>query len=490
MSDEENDDTLALNGIDGATGGYLLPDLTVEDVAKIAQGDTLDDTFKAELKARYTRDREVQSGEAKRHMGVIAGVDPQKLDEAGWGIVFAQSDGDRAEAIREALGPLLALRREQAGPRYREFLGADGCRPGEPKQKFLARHGMGPGPADPEKVPYYLLLVGSPEAIPFRFQYQLDVQYAVGRLHFETLEEYASYARTVVAAERGDLRREREVSLFGVQNSGDRATQMSAKQLVRPLAETLPRPEGWSVRLRLGDDATKANLATALAGDERPALFFSASHGMGFPKDDPRQLADQGALLCQDWPGPLRWIGQPIPEEHYFSAADVPDEAPVAGLVAFHFACYGAGTPRLDDFAHQALKERLDIAPYGFIARLPRRLLGHPRGGALAVVGHVERAWGSSFTWPGAGNQIGVFQSALTELLGGPTPGSAGRTVGSAMDYFNQRYAELSTELTDRIQESEFRQDADPRELGGLWTANNDARSYVILGDPAVRLAV
>jgi hypothetical protein len=465
-------DKLIFNGINGATGDYDLPPMTAQDLSKIIAGqEKIDEGLLNELKQRR-----------QAHLGVKEGVDPTDLAKSGWGVIFAAKD-ERAAAVKDALAELLKRRREQAGDRYHEYIGGEGYRPDESKNQFLSRYHSGPGPVDPDVMPYYLLIVGGPEAIPYRFQYELDVQFAVGRIHFDTLEEYAQYARSVVQAEAGGLALPRQATFFGVRTADDQATMLSADHMVKPLAQKVAEQPGWNVRTLLEGDATKSNLAKLVGGSETPTLLYTASHGMSFPDGDPRQLAHQGALLCQDWPGPGKWK-KPILPEFYFSADDVGSEARLLGSMAFFFACYGAGTPKMDEFARQALKGRAEIAPYSFIAKLPRRLLSHPNGGMLAVVGHVERAWGYSFMWDRAGEQLTVFESTLKQLMGGAP-------LGLSIEYFNNRYAEISTVLTGMIDDLEWPDSAakvDKLALAGMWTANNDARAYVIIGDPAVRL--
>lgn len=470
------DERVFVNGVNGATGDYLLAPPSLRDISAVARGDPVDGDQLGELRWWYRRSAEATFAPRE-------GVDPLNLAEAGWGVVFAH---DADPAIHEALRPLLAHRRRQAGAiderRYREFLGADGYRPEETKQDFLRRHGAGPGPADPDVVPYYLLLVGDPGAIPFTFQYQLDVQYAVGRLDLDGADAYASYARSVVRAEAATATRAPRVGLFGAQNPDDRATALSSAQLVTPLAETLAR-RGGDVTIEqplLGDAAGKDALAGLLSAPGRPDVVLTATHGIGFPADDPRQRTHQGALVCQEWPGPRAAPG-PVPESQYFSGDDVPPDADLAGLVAFHFACFGAGTPSFDGFVrHEGQRARLATRP--FTARLPQRLLSQEAGGALAVVGHVDRAWGYSFTWPSVGSQTEVFASSLLRLL-------AGHPVGSAFEYFNEKYAEIATVLSQELEDVDFGKRPDDLALADLWIANNDARNIVILGDPAVRLA-
>lgn len=461
---------LHFNGINGATGEYGIPPMTGEELAGFIKGESVPENL-AELKYR-------QQQASQSHYGVKEGVDPKKLDEAGWGVIFAH---DAAPAIREALKPLLDLRRSQAGARFRLYEGGNGFRVGKDnKNTFLARNGAGPGPADPDKVPYYLLIVGGPDVIPYRFQSQLDVQYAVGRIHFETLDEYSTYAQSVVAAETGRIRLARRLRFFGVTNPDDPATISCEQSLISPLFDKFKSWPGWDVAAVLKDQATKARLADLLGGSETPALLFTASHGMEFPSGHARQIPHQGALLCSDWPGPQSFHG-PLPQEFYFAGDDLADDALLSGLIGFHFACYGAGTPELDEFSQQAFKDRQAIAPRAFLSGLPTRMLSHPKGGALAAIGHVDRAWSTSFAWSGAGAQTTVFESTIQRLI-------EGHPVGSALEYFNERYAELSTVLTDELEEIQYGRNADPYELAGMWTANNDARGYVILGDPAVRL--
>lgn len=444
--------------------------------------------------------------EAVGHLGYVPSVDPKRLETSGWGVIFPADMAEaRLDAIKAALKPLLDRREKlatQEKPLYQVYDGGKGYRPGEDARAFLSRLGTDPSqPADPEKtgVPYYLLLVGSPVEIPFEFQYALDVQYAVGRIDFDRIEDYATYARSIVAAEQADFALAPEVVFVPIENPCDEATKLSAQNLVKPISEHLTArvtdkawsasSQAWNITVVPPEATTRAKLLDVVRRDNAPALLFTASHGMQFMPDDViEQQANQGALVCADWQGPET----PVLPEYYLSGAALAaqDDVNLLGTIAFLFACYGAGTPRTDDYYRQDFEDKGKmIAEEPFVAALPKAMLSLVNGGALAVVGHVERVWSLSYLGPeqrsGLGEprrdeHLGVFKGALEQLL-------QGYPVGAAMEYFAMRYAALSTELTAAF---DAFTEPDDYQVAELWTANHDARGYVIIGDPAVRLKV
>jgi len=467
---------IIFNGI-YESGSYLTPPLDASQFGKLAKGEPRDESHVEDLQAR--------ADAAKANLGVIHGINAANLAEAGWAIVFA---GDPPADILAALKPLLDLRKSQAGARYHEYFGDFGYKDGpSAKDDFLKRNGAPRyGAVDPARMPYYLLLIGTPAQIPFEFQYQIDVQYAVGRLDFDTPAEYARYAQTVVAAETGGLSAPRRVVFFGVANPGDGATTLSATELVAPLARQfaneLRTSSDWQVDWVQPAATKKADLTALLGGAAHaPGFLLTASHGMAYPITDDRQRERSGALLCQDWPGQ-----GPANDNFYFRADDLKDDASVGGMVAMFFACYGAGTPLNNDFYRfDGLSAPNQIAKSPFTSRLPQRLLGHPRGGALAVFGHIERAFSSGYQDDDGTPALNAYQSAIESIL-------RGETVGMASEYFNTRYSEISVSLNAAIQDADQNtkdgMPRDPAAFGSLWAADYDARNLVILGDPAVRI--
>jgi hypothetical protein len=210
-----------------------------------------------------------------------------------------------------------------------------------------------------------------------------------------------------------------------------------------------------------------------------------AAHGTSYPKGHQDQYDAQGSIVCADWQPNTG----PLSGNEYLAGRDVPDDASLLGMIVFAVVGFSAGTPKLEN---QVKKEPpRELSDRAFISRLSQRLLGHPRGGALAVIGHVDTSWsdtlqefadapGGAKQWKSEGSD--TFVGTVSRLV-------RGFTVGSAMDFFNTRYAQTAAELVDRL--------LTPAPQGGfngkrdrLINEAIDVRNYIVLGDPAVRVAV
>jgi hypothetical protein len=284
------------------------------------------------------------------------------------------------------------------------------------------------------------------------------------------------------------LKNRKEIVYWGTRHLGDPATVLSNSCLLEPLANGMPGASerektpihaavGYRRILYTRGEARRAALLGTLQSEQPPSVLFTASHGMELNGTRPNQRQYNGALLCQDWSG-----SGPIERDHFLTGADVPDTAQVHGLIAFFFACMGAGTPDYDQFPQLKQPERLAAQP--FIAALPQRLLGHPNGSALAVVAHVDVGLEFSIQ-PAklADAKIGPFREGLGYLM-------YGNPVGWVLcNYFGQRCNALAHVIAaSTAPTTPQSQHLSDRDLVKYWLECNDAQNYVLLGDPAVRL--
>jgi hypothetical protein len=407
--------------------------------------------------------------------------DRSDLKQTGWGVLFAS---DLPDGVKEQLQPLLESRQAkcQRDPNptfYREFT----VDPGTTADSFAAAHKIDyTAPVSPRLgVPYYLLIVGSPESVSFEFQALLKMSFAVGRLYFDDVADYGRYAAAVVAYESAATTSQRKNAALWITGiPGDPMTQqLSAALTADFLDEDNPLGNGdFKLDASIGvGKATWAQMTEILRGNlphGRPSVIFAGTHGLQCdPKNAARMAAMQGALITQDY-NPATPTN-PAQDAWLFGGGSVPADAQVDGTMVFLFACYGGGSPQ---GATYAVNGQPATVAANMIARLPQVLLSR---GTLAVVAHVDMAFPYSFR-DSYGNPLPqVLRDPLQYLM-------AGQNAGWAMESLTDQWPKLQAQIDAPGNASLATSDA--ARYSHLVTAKTNARNYILLGDPAVRLRV
>ncbi len=420
------------------------------------------------------------------------GADPNDLPAQRWGVVAPQ--GEHGDRMLAAIDALIQHRRTQQGavPQlYRVPPDMDLAAATSWRDKVLRAEGV-----PEEERPRYLLLLGDLHEVSLELQHVLAAGVLLGRLQCLDLAGFRRYAEKVVQAELAEATA-RPHALYYTAEDGSFAVELGRELLVDPcVART--REGSETGRLALAGvlevphgDGQSAELMR-LAGATEHAVLLSVSHGLGAPRKGWRspeeQRARQGALF----------LGV---EE--LTAGDLADAPFLPSGVWFSLACFSAGTPPASAFhpwltalaadgrsgAPDVLRSLPRPGERPFIAALPQAALANPQG-PLAVIGHIDLAWTFGFTDPvHQDSRASRVYSTLRTLL-------AGGRAGVALDALMRTYRDTNDDLMSRYhrqRDAAARQQPDPenpRQLGRLWLQRNDLRGYILLGDPAVRLAV
>lgn len=464
----------SFNGID-PEGNYLFEMSSVEQVFKLARSESEKIPDFDQKRIQY-----LSTNKEKAFYGFDVSL--HNISEAGWGVIVPAG---LDEEILQEIEKLRVHRKnhnnisDKLCPEIIKLSGNSDYR------SFLAQMNVSPGFGNVEKLPYYLLIVGGPELIPFRFQYELAAEYAVGRIAFGDKEGYRAYIEQLISYETTtSVPTDREVAFWSPANIDDRATSISSRFLVNPLYDDLDPQINFQKKMFIGNkpgwEASKNNLAGLLTRKKAPALLFTASHGLGHQIiDSEEKIYLQGALVTQDWEK-----GKPIISDALFSGADLTNSVNVRGMVHFAFACFGAGTPAQDDYKMEYPSDVLETytSTYPFVSYLASQELSN---GALAFIGHVDRTWAFSFIGERQLHLEG-FERAIRNMLLEKRAWPIGHCLRDIYD----KALHLSKSLLEDLHDIKFGKTLPPHVIANKWVERNDARAYALIGDPAVRLRV
>lgn len=410
--------------------------------------------------------------------------DPNDLTQTGWGIIFASNANP---AIQAQLDPLIKLRQSQVqDPNlFQIFAGTRGVGPGVSASDWARQFNVSlDTQVDPSNgLPYYLLIAGGPGEISFEFQADLKSQWVVGRLYFDNIEDYGRYAQAVVQYEDQSCKptQARNSALWVTRNPGDLATALLSGVIsnnLLPPGVPLGQKKGFLVNAFVNEKATKPQLLEILRGNVPigpPAVIFTGCHGCdysGADADTQRRL--QGSFLTQEWVPKT-----PATSANQFTAEDIPADAKLLGTIGFLFACYSGACPALDSYRFNPDGSPIKVAPQPMISQIPQALLSR---GMLAAIAHIDLAFPYAFQDVNGTPQMQAIRSPLEQIMDGSRVGYA---ADSLTAIWNTRAAHLGT-----LQGTKTPPLPTAQQIGNMTIARDDARNYIVLGDPAAQLRV
>jgi hypothetical protein len=339
--------------------------------------------------------------------------------------------------------------------------------------KDISMHGSPEGIA-PDSLPLYLLIYGSPKAVPWRIQYILSTGgRCVGRIDLEGAH-LDNYINALRAWEKLPPKLGSGV-VWAVDHGGTDITSLMRGAIAKQMFEKLAKDDDIGPRTRFIDGAAKPAALADLIGaleEVQPSLVVTTSHGQTGPLDRPSIMAQNlGLLVDQD--------------HRTIRPDDLLEKWKPDGAIWYAHACCAAGCDQessfTDLFSKDSLPGRVLHAVSelpSMVAPLPQALLGQEKP-LRAFIGHVE----PTFDWT-------LRQEATGQLLTRDLTDELYNRlflhcpVGLALRKWYRRVGGLRVAFDSA--RAKFNEGMEnENELLWLQLAARDIQSTVILGDPA-----